>query len=149
MKPWIHVGHVPIYLLMIAAATASVMGLAEFWPGGRRLRVDFGISASPFGLVMGTVALAAYLFLFASLIAVGLIIGAGFGLFYLLLGAALIMFVAIPAMGIPSLNRRIEALTSRQVVLGAAAVIVAAFLLSFAYFIVANGLGMAVRFGRS
>jgi hypothetical protein len=149
MKPWVHIAHIPIYLLMLTAATASVVGIAEFrharLHGGR---AAFGISASPLSLLVGTFALvASYLFFFASLVAVGLIVGAGFGLFYLLLGAAMVMFVALPAMWIPPLARRIEALTSRQIVIGAAAVIAAAFIASVGYFIVANSLGMVIRFG--
>jgi hypothetical protein len=144
MRPWIHVAHIPLYVLLLTAATACFIGLGEI---RQRATAVFGVAASPARLIWGLFAvIASSLIFFLLLVAVGLVVGVGFGPFYLLLGVAMITFVLVPAMVIPQLSRRIEALTSRQIVIGSAIVVAAAFFASFLYVAVARSAGIAIRF---
>ena len=147
MKPWIHVAHIPLYVLLLTAATACFIGLGEL---RQRAALVFSFAASPSRLIWGVLATIASILIFlVLLVAIGLFVGAGFGPFYLLLGVAGIMFVLLPAMLIPSLTRRIEALTPRQIVVGSAIVVAAAFVACFLYVVIARSAGIAIRFAEA
>jgi hypothetical protein len=145
MRPWIHVAYVPLYVLLLTAATACFIGLGEV---RQRATAVFNVSASPARLIWDLFAvIASSMIFFLLLVGVGLFVGLGFGPFYLLLGVvAMIVFVLVPVMFIPPLSRRIETLTSRQIVVGAAIVVAAAFFASLLYVAVARSAGIAIRF---
>jgi hypothetical protein len=75
MKPWVHLGHVPLLVLLIIAATACLILVAELrWrmgdlvgaaPGGRRLAYGLG------GVVLMLLA-SAVLFVIAIFVGFGL-----------------------------------------------------------------------------
>ena len=147
MRPWIHVAHIPLYVLLLTAATACFIGLGEL---RQRAALVFGFAGSPSRLIWGLLAtIASVLMFFLLLVAIGLFVGAGFGPFYLLLGVAGIMFVLLPAMLIPSMSRRIEALSPRQIVVGSAIVVAAAFVACFLYVMIARSAGSAIRFAEA
>ena len=147
MRPWIHVAHIPIYVLLLTAATACFIGIAEL---RQRAASVFGVAASPASLLWGVLTtITSGLIFFLLLLAIGVFVGVEFGPFYLLLGVAMIIFVPLPAMLIPPLEQRIETLTSRQIVVGAAVVVAGAFLVSLLYVVIAQSAGIVIRFAEA
>jgi hypothetical protein len=144
MRPWVHIGHAPLLVLLVIAATACLILIAEIRFGVRGgllktrspgQRLTFALA----GLVATWIA-------FAIMVLIAGFIGFGFGPFYLLASAAFVMFIAIPAFAIPPVNRVIERLSFWQAVLWAAAVIVICLTLAFLYLVVAIKAGIPMRF---
>jgi hypothetical protein len=73
--------------------------------------------------------------------------GYAFGLFYVVLMAALGMFVAVSVLAVPPINRKFESLSTAELTQAVAAVILTSLLLAVLYSLFANGLGFTLRFG--
>jgi hypothetical protein len=140
MKPWIHWGHVPVFVLITFAAAACLAVIAEWRWSSRDVQSDAPI-ADALGRLLIMLAAA------VGLLVLAVFTGYGFGLFFLVLMAALIMFVVIPAFAVPQINRRFERLSGDEMVRNAGGVILASLFLAAMYAAFANGLGFPVRFG--
>lgn len=127
------------------AAVACLMILAALQVGGLR---NF-VKAAPSGkrLGYGLAGAAAILWASVVLLSIVLFVWFGFGPFYLLISAVLIIFTVIPSLAVPAVNRPFEELTTHQLVWLSIAVTVVSLVLAFIYVAVANRLGFALQFG--
>ena len=144
MKPWVHLGHAPLLVLLIIAAIACLILVAEL-----RWRMGDLIRAAPAGRRLAYGLGSAVLMLLASavLFVIAIFVGFGFGPFYLLVSVTIVLFAVIPALAIPPLNKFFEGLTASQLIRRTIAVIAACLVLTALYVIVADGLGFTLRFG--
>jgi hypothetical protein len=147
MNPWIHIGHVPLLVLLIIVATACLILAAELhprWGGMREI-----VKAAPPGrrLIYG---LGGVILLLAANVVMFLIaafIGLGFGPLYLFVSVVVVLVLAVPALSIPPFNRAIERLSIWQIMWRASAVIMGCLVLAVIYVVIANKAGLLLRFG--
>ncbi len=147
MNPSIHLGYLPLLVMLVIAAAASLILAAELHPrwGGMREMVK---AAPPqrrvlYGLYGLTLLLAANVVMFL----IAAFIGFGFGPAYFFGSLVVVLVIAVPALSIPPFNRAIERLGIWQIVWRAGAVIVGALTLAALYIAVAIQAGLPMRFG--
>jgi hypothetical protein len=144
MKPWIHLGHMPLLVLLGIAAAACLLLIAEL--RGRPIAVDGSASVGQ-RLTAGLGGMLVMLLAGAVLFLIAAFIGLGFGPFYLILTAAVILLVLFPAFGIPRISRTFERMTTRQLSWRGLAVIAVCLALAVLYVAGAGSLGFPLRFG--
>lgn len=133
MNPAIHLGHLPLLMLLIIAAAACLILAAELHPrwGGMR---EIAKAAPPQRrLIYSLGALALLLAANVMMFLIAVFIGFGFGPLYLSGSVIAVLVIAVPALSIPPFNRMIERLNIWQIMGRTSAVVVGCLALAVLY----------------
>ncbi|HZD90156.1 MAG TPA: hypothetical protein VE224_08665 [Pseudolabrys sp.] len=147
MNFWTHIGHVPLLILLVIAATASLVLAAELHPrwGGVRDIVE----AAPPGrrVVYGLGGIALLLAANAVMFLIAAFIGFGFGPLYLFVSVVVVLAIAVPLLTLPQLSQVIDGLGIWRLMWRASAIVIGCLVLAAIYIAVAIEAGLPMRFG--
>lgn len=147
MNPWIYIGHAPLLILLVIAATSSLVLAAELHPrwGGVR---DI-VKAAPPGrrLVYGIGGIALLLAANLIMFLIAAFIGFGYGPLTLFVSIVAVLAIAVPLLTVPQLSQVIDRLGIWRLMWRASAIVVGCLLLAAAYIAVAIEAGVPMHFG--